>query len=196
MQSLKYFLPAALAAAIAVPMQTSAQGFYVEGAVGVMEDDDFLLAPGTRNTNLLGARAGWEITPYIAVEGEYFAGLNEYETHFTTSALPSTDRFLVTLEESVASTYGIYGKLTVPVGDSLKLFSRVGIATVEKEIYFEAEDAQYSSARNSFDDDYIAAGLGMSYDFNDRLYTRLDVTTYSPDAYEANSVTLGAGVRF
>lgn len=188
MQLHPFFLPISLAAVTATLSPANAQDFYVEGAVGVIEETTFALSNENLDTNILGGRVGWEVTPYFAVEGEYFAGLNE---HNQTDLVRMSEGEPVTgtSELRVASTYGVYGKVNLPIGDYLKLFSRIGYTNID-------QDGENSTALDLSDDDNrIAVGIGASYDLTDRIYARVDATSYDLSR-DTNSITVGAGIRF
>ena len=194
MQLKPFFLPISVAAMAATLAQANAQDFYVEGAVGAMEETTYSLSNSNLDTTVIGGRLGWEVTPYFAVEGEYFAGLNEHEEK-RSILIPSGERFDLTSELSIASTYGVFGKVSLPVGDSLKLFARAGYANVKKDSKSQADDENRTTSQGSFDEDDIAMGIGASYDLTDRIYARVDATSYDL-AQENNSITIGAGIRF
>ena len=194
MQLRTFFLPASVLATTAALSPAIAQDFYVEGAVGAMEETTYSLANEKLDTNLVGGRLGWEVTPYFAIEGEYFAGLNEHNERAPAQIIEG-ELVTATRQLNIASTYGVFGKVSLPIGDSFKLFSRVGYANVEKngESRLDIEDSPTFDL--SEDDDNIAIGIGASYDLTDRIYARVDATSYDL-SQETNSVTIGAGIRF
>ena len=194
MQLRTFFLPVSVLATTAALSPAIAQDFYVEGAVGAMEETTYISSNSNLDTNVVGGRVGWEVTPYVAVEGEYFVGLNEHEEKRSV-LIPSGERFDVTSELSIASTYGVFGKVSLPVGDSLELFARAGYANVKKDSKSQAADENSTTSQGSFDEDDIALGIGASFDLTDRIYARLDATSYDL-AQENNSITIGAGIRF
>jgi len=195
MQLHPFFLPISLAAVAATLSPANAQDFYVEGAVGAMEETTYLLSDSNLDTNLLGGRIGWEVTPYFGVEGEYFAGLNEHKQS-SSILFPNGERFDNKRELSIASTYGVFGKVSLPVGDALKLFARAGYANIEKDVKVELNDENSTTSKGSFDEEEFAFGVGASFDLTDRIYTRLDATSYDLLALETHSLTIGAGFRF
>ena len=194
MQLRTFFLPISVAAMAATFTQANAQDFYFEGAVGAIDETAYNLTTSNLDTNLAGARIGWEVTPYFAVEGEYFAGLNE---HNEIAGVRMSEGELVTAtrKQSVSSTYGVYGKVSLPIGESFKLFTRVGFANIKTDGESRLNVENSTPFEFSTNRDDIAVGIGASYDLTDRIYARVDATSHDL-SQETNSVTIGAGIRF
>lgn len=195
MQFYQFFVPISVLAVSAFSMAADAQDFYVEGAagVGVIETENFVFDKSDDDFNLVGARAGWELNEFVAVEGEYFFGLNEHEQSYTITSEPFDG---LTSNAGIGSIYGVYAKANAPIGDALSVFARVGYAGVKTEYEGRYEAGERENFSYS-DTDYTAAfGIGASYDFSDRLYARVDATTYSLEWLDKQSLTIGAGVRF
>ena len=195
MQLRTFFLPVSVLTMTVVLSPANAQDYYVEGAVGVgtFETQNVLSEGSDDDFNLVGVRGGWNLNEYLAVEGEYFFGLSEHQQSYPIDAEPLEG---LTSEASIGSVYGVYAKANLPIGDSLKLFTRVGIAGVEtdyKGLYEDGEADDFTFT----DEDYTAGlGIGASYEFTDRVYARVDATTYSLQWLDKQSVTIGAGIRF
>lgn len=195
MQFYRFFLPLSFLAIAPVPGLASAQDFYVEGAVGAgtFETENVLSDISDDDFNLVGARAGWEVNEYFAVEGEYFFGLNDHQQSYPNGFEPFIG---LATKASIDSAYGIFAKTNAPIGDALNLFARVGYAGVETDYdgrYEAGEREDFSYSDTDYD---IAFGVGASYDFTDRFYARVDATTYSIEWLDKQSITVGAGVRF
>ena len=67
MQLRTFFLPVSVLATTAALSPAIAQDFYVEGAVGAMEETTYISSNSNLDTNVVGGRVGWEVTPYLAI---------------------------------------------------------------------------------------------------------------------------------
>lgn len=198
MQALKLLLPVTLFSALPVGLDASAQDFYVEGNAGAASmggryygDDDY-------DANIIGLRAGWNINSYFAIEGEYLFGLND---HSETRGLinPETEVIFTGIEEyGVDSIQGVFGKISVPAGPKLDVFTRLGYVTINQDGtgYNVSLDGTEFSYDYSDADPGTAFGIGAAYNLNDTFYLRLDATRYDAFDNESDSLTIGAGFKF
>lgn len=195
MQLYHLFLPRSVLPITPDPGLASAQEFYAEGAIGAgtFETENVVFDKSDDDFNLVGARAGWELNEYFAVEGEYFFGLNEHELSYRNTATNLDD---LTTKAGIGSTYGVYAKANAPIGDALNVFARVGYAGVETDYDGRFKGGERVIFSYSDTDHTAAFGIGASYDFTGRLYAHVDATTYSLEWLDKQTVTIGAGVRF
>ncbi|MHA7900156.1 MAG: outer membrane beta-barrel protein [Henriciella sp.] len=198
MQALKLLLPVTLFSALPVGLDASAQDFYVEGNAGAATLGGRFVGDESYDTNIAGVRAGLNINSYFAIEGEYFFGLNDHSQSFAFIAPGTGESFTGTDEYGLNSIEGIYGKISVPAGPKLDVFARLGYVTLDRDALgnvLGSEGTEWSYD-NSDSDPGAAFGIGFTYDLDDRFYLRLDATRYSAFQDDADSLTLGAGVKF
>lgn len=205
MQSLKYFLPTLLLAAAS--FEACAQGdekFYTEVNAGVLSEDTAF--GGTLDFSLVGARLGYNLTSYLAIEGDLSTGTNTYSRSFAVPTYPTSSSGSLsvgTQDGKISAAYGVFGKASWPLGERFAAHARFGIAQFETEtsvFYVNTETGATVQRDEKYEDDRLAVGLGGSFNVTDKIYARADVTRYGLDvgdfASEYNSVTIGAGFRF
>ena len=196
MQPLHTALPIAILATIVVIPNSTAQDNYVEGTAGVSSFDSYPV--GDKDYNMIGARFGRNFTPNLALEGEFAVGTSDSNTSFGGSNPETNEPVSVDASQKLCSTYGVFGKATLPLGDHLTAHVRLGYATSEHETegtitYEDGSTEKYSSKDI---DPGVAFGVGTAFSFTDQLYARADATRYEAFYDHIDSFTLGVGFRF
>lgn len=198
MQSSKYALIAVVTLCAGSIANADPGDIYVEGVVGTFADEFYL--DDENDYSVIGARAGYDINSYFALEGEYMVGTNTHERSFSTNRYPDLAQITGTRDLKLHSVFGIYGKASIPFGDRFALHARAGYADREVEITGttltpEFETPILSSGTSS--EDYLSYGVGGSFDFTENLYARADVTGYAQDVFsDIYSATVSVGIRF
>ncbi|MEL6691873.1 MAG: porin family protein [Pseudomonadota bacterium] len=196
MQPLKTSLPIALITAISVSQNAIAEDNYVEGTVGVSTFSSYPV--GRDDYTMIGARIGRNFTPNFAVEGEFALGATDSTTTFGGRSIETNQPLTVDASLKLESTYGVYGKAILPIGDRLTTHVRLGYATSEFENKGTLRSEDGTTETRSFGDidPGLAYGVGTSFDFTDKLYARVDATRHQAFEDAIESVTLGVGLRF
>ncbi|OWQ46022.1 hypothetical protein CDL60_15505 [Roseateles noduli] len=125
---------------------------------------------------LLRGIVGWNVHPYLAVEGLLATGVKD----------DNTDG----VKTKVSNAYGFYLKPKYDFGNGIQVFGRLGYVHTKIKSSFGGLSASGS-------DDDVSYGVGVSYAFSKQWYGALDYTSYyNKDGVKASGVTLGAGYRF
>lgn len=111
----------------------------------------------------LGAMAGYQITRYFAVEGNY---MHFPESHIT---FAPNNVYGITSFDSETNEYAVLAKFMVPVGHTkLKIFSEIGPSYVQRN----DDMANKGHFGGGF-------GVGADYDFNARWFTELNLNYFT-----------------
>ena len=138
-----------------------------------------------------GVYAGYNFTPEFSVEAEYLG---------TSSEEAYNDAFEKV--EYDASVFGLYGTYhyTFP-NTGLYAKGRLGIAKHELNLDYTDKEDSFFSGSGSLSDTGVAGGLGLGYNVTPmvgveamyNMYPTIDIDDLD---YDANSITLGAHVKF
>jgi len=171
------------------PQAVSLSGWYVGGGLGQANiNNDTSREEWDSNTFVL--QAGYQIDPYVAIEGRYSLGFNmDYNkgvTLGTYNGIPLDNDF---------SSWGVYVKPSYPIGD-FSLYVLLGYGGVQ------LSDIRGGDAY----EDGFQWGLGVSYSVTDRVSVFVDyVSMYDDtgfdyvgtrDSWDADAWTLGVSYRF
>ncbi|MBI1264940.1 MAG: outer membrane beta-barrel protein [Alphaproteobacteria bacterium] len=131
------------------------------------------------NFNALYVRGGFDLTPFIGVEGEAQVGVQDDEVNLGGG-----------LTADVGLNYGLAGfaKAQFPVSEQFSLFARIGYAWAEF-------DASAAGLTIQGDEDGLAYGAGAELSFAGPNAIRFDYTRYDFEG-EGNVWTLGYVRRF
>ncbi|WP_431102022.1 porin family protein [Roseateles noduli] len=125
---------------------------------------------------LLRGLVGWNVHPYLAVEGMLATGVKDDKTFG--------------VKTKVSNAYGVYLKPKYDFGNGFEVFGRLGYVHTKIKSSFGNESGSDS-------DGDVSYGVGVSYAFNKQWYGALDYTSYyNKDSVKATGVTLGVGYRF
>ncbi|MDQ7085485.1 MAG: porin family protein [Sulfurovum sp.] len=170
-------------------------GFYMGLGYSFLSIDRTIDQYGTDNTynegtgdyNQIMFQAGYKINNYLAIEGRYWAGLDEESW-----ATISDNRI-----QSVGSidSYGIYAKPMYPITEAMDVYALLGYASSEYDITND-----YSGSFDGF-----SWAVGTTYEFANHLALFADYTVQYNDT-EATSIsylddtieiiTVGLGYNF
>jgi opacity protein-like surface antigen len=170
-------------------------GFYVGVGYSFLDVERSIDEYGTDNTFYEGTgeyeavllKAGYKMNPYIAVEGRYWAGLNQQKW-----ATISDNRVQ---SEGGIDAYGLFAKPMYPMTDALDVYALIGYGSVDYDISYD-----YSG---TFDG--VAWGFGANYEFDSKVsvfadYTSIyNDTTDTPMSYLDDTmdfINVGVGYRF
>ncbi len=196
MQPLKSALPIAIIMAISTTPNAIAQDFYAEGTVGLsgfdfdaLDSDDY---------TMLGVRFGRNFTSNLAIEGEYAVGVSETNRTIASFDPINEQSYSIDASSKLDSTYGVFGKAMVPIGNGLTVHARVGYATTEFESNstITYEDGTTENRAFNDTDPSLAYGLGAEFNFSEQLYARADATRLETFGTDVEAYTLGVGFRF
>ncbi|MFX1679302.1 porin family protein [Mitsuaria sp. CC2] len=125
---------------------------------------------------LLRGIVGWNVHPYLAVEGLLAGGVKDDKTAGITT--------------KISNAYGVYLKPKYDFGNGFQVFGRLGYLHNKIKYSFNGMSASDS-------DDDVSYGVGVGYAFSKQWYGALDYTSYyDKDGIKASGVTLGVGYRF
>jgi len=128
------------------------------------------------NPGLLRGIVGWNVHPYLAVEGMLGTGVNDDKSGG--------------VKTKVSNAYGVYLKPKYNFGNGFEVFGRLGYAHSKVK-------ASFGNLSASDSDDDVSYGIGASYSFSKQWYGVVDYTNYyDKHGVKATGVTLGAGYRF
>jgi opacity protein-like surface antigen len=121
---------------------------------------------------LLRGIVGWNVHPYLAVEGLLATGVKDDNTFG--------------IKTKVSNAYGVYLKPKYDFGNGIQVFGRLGYVHTKIKSSFGTDS-----------DGDVSYGVGASYSFNKQWYGSVDYTSYyDKDNVKASGVTLGVGYRF
>jgi opacity protein-like surface antigen len=115
-------------------------------------------------------KTGYKINPYFAFEGRYWLGMSDesWEDTIYDNGLSSS-----------IDTWGLYGKLFAPLGDTFNLYALLGYA----EATYKIEGGDIKAGTDLFDG--FSWGVGMDARVTDNMTLFVDyVALY--DSYETN----------
>lgn len=125
---------------------------------------------------LLRGIVGWNVHPYLAVEGLLGAGVKDDNT--------------AGVKTKISNAYGVYLKPKYDFGNGFEVFGRIGYLHTKVK-------SSFAGGSVSGSDDDVSYGVGVSYTFNKQWYGALDYTNYyDKEGVKASGVTLGVGYRF
>ena len=162
-----------------------AQEVYVEGLVGGF--DTFGSDAQKRVPELdyltLGARAGYELNEFLAIEGELMTGTGSTTINDLNS---NTD-----LDIELRSHAAVFGRVSAPLNERLSVHGRLGygsleLSTVDLANGGTGEIEQFHGP---------AFGFGTKFELSDTVYIRGDHAQYVSEARGNRVFTLGAGVN-
>ncbi len=161
---------------------------------------------GTVDFSVVGVRLGYNLTSYLALEGDLSTGTNTHSRSFAVPAYrtsPPGSLLAGTADGKISAAYGAFAKASWPLSQRFAAHARFGIAQFETEtsvFYVNTETGATVQLDDKYEEDRLAVGLGGSFNVTDKIYARADVTRYGLDvgdfSSEYNSVTIGAGFRF
>lgn len=186
MQTHKYTLCAAIAVAVSSPAAL-AENFYVEGGIGTLIPDEILYDATDPHTTI-NLRGGYKITDYLSVETELMTGIDDQTVEGEFAFLPGPDNTFVQ-DVTLEASFGVYAKVDLPVTERLTPYFRVGYVNLS----FDYEEMGIGSQEL---DNGPAIGIGTTFNLNDTFYVRGDYTRFDAGAIEADSLTLGVGLKF
>lgn len=147
------------------------------------------------------AQIGYRLTEHWSLEGEALVGVENEKQYLS--------GFDGTFSNNRQNTYdldyliGAYVRGDIPVTSKLTAFARAGLASGEVDVSsnlistnLETEEVMNIMDDFTQSDTGIALGIGLTYDFTDKLYLRSDYARYDFEYYDLDSVSLGVGVRF
>ncbi len=170
---MKKFLPAFLAiGAMAAAPAAMADGWYADGGYTFLSADG-----GGIDVDLgaLTARGGYDFTENFGAEIEGSFGVADETVAGATVEL----NYLV----------GAYGKVQMPVSETVNLFARVGVVQGELE-------ASSGGTTISGSETGVGYGVGATYSFNQNMYVRGDYTRHDIDEVEADAFAVAIGMKF
>jgi hypothetical protein len=125
---------------------------------------------------LLRGIVGWNVHPYLAVEGLLATGVKDDNTFG--------------IKTKVSNAYGVYLKPKYDFGNGFEVFGRLGYVHTKIK-------SSFGNQSGSDSDDDVSYGVGASYSFNKQWYGVVDyMRYYDKDSIKASGVTLGVGYRF
>ena len=168
--------PVAIAAAMLVPAAASAQtadsGFYGSAGYAIVSPKG---APS--DLGALNLRGGYQFNPYLGVEVEGAAGVDD--GHFTVGSGATAVRGSYKLDWSL----GAFGVARYPVTERFDVFARAGV--VHGEFKGKARSGA-AIVRVSDNDELFAGGAGVQFNIDDRNGIRADYTRYESDDVDAD----------
>ena len=147
------------------------------------------------------AQFGYRLTEHWSLEGEAIVGVENEKDYLS----GSDGTYSNTRQNTYDLDYliGAYVRGDIPVTSKLTAFARAGLASVEVDVSsnltstnLETEEVMNVSSDFTRSDTGIALGVGLTYDFTDKLYLRSDYARYDFEFYDLDSVSLGVGIRF
>lgn len=178
---------AALAALITIvlsPVTAFADsGFFVGGAVGSASlDEDFNGLAVDSNSTSFRLVVGWRFNDHFAFEGGYHS-FGDFEEQIDVGGVPTS----VLLE---ADGFTLGGVGSIPIGDRLSVFGRVGA-------FFWDGDADLNDVTVATPEDtnlYLGAGAG--YAFTEQFSVTGDWSRYELEDAASNVFSVGFQFRF
>jgi len=170
-------------------------GFYLGLGYSFLNVERSIDEYGTDNTYYEGTgeyesvmlQAGYKINKYIAVEGRYWAGLDQQDwPTISDNRVQSTGGI---------DAYGLFVKPMYPMTEALDVYALIGYGSVDYDISYDYD--------GTFDG--VAWGFGAAYEFDSKVsvfadYTSIyNDTTDTPMSYLDDSmdfVNVGLGYRF
>ncbi|MFN3211797.1 MAG: porin family protein [Henriciella sp.] len=169
----------------ALPPTAFAQEVYVEGLVGGF--DTFGSDAQDRVPELdyltLGARAGYELNEFLAIEGELMTGAGSTVIHDVTE---SSD-----LDIKLRSHAAVFGRVSAPLSERLSAHGRLGYGSLE----LSTVNLTHDGNRDVEQFHGPAFGFGTKFDLSDTVYVRADHAQYVSKARGNRVFTVGAGVN-
>lgn len=171
---------------VVAPVVTDA-GFYLGLAYGFLGEDYTRTNPNptalsfSENFSTIMLQAGYKFNSYVAVEGRYWAGIDDVTLAAYTNAIDAPDAF------------GIYVKPMYPVTNAFDVYALLGYAATDTNI-------------NKVDG--FSWGLGASYAFTDSVSAFVDYVSLYDDnrnlpapstinkAYDIDTVNVGVTYNF
>ncbi len=145
---------------------------------GDTEQNSIAAASQSLSFKAVTGRLGYQLSEYIAVEGEVGFGLGSKDIDFSESV--TTGGSPITGDFKVKNYYAIFARGILPVSENFDLFARVGYGQVDVKGSFTIFDPNgpitYSTS-NDFDDALFGGGAQFNFTPNDGIradYTKFD----------------------
>lgn len=176
----KLMIAAAAAFAAASAPSAMAQGFYADAGysfVGIDVEEQGVSVD--LDLGVIAGHAGYKFNENFAIEGELGFGVSDEEFSDGVNNASIGINYLL----------GVYGVGTLPVGENVELFGRVGVVQAEAE-------AELNGFSTSESETGFAAGVGADFTFGEGLYIRGEYTRYDIEELQADAFAIGIGYRF
>jgi outer membrane autotransporter protein len=135
---------------------------------------------GSKNYPVLRGIVGYQINPYVSVEGMLGFGVSDRNDNFV--GIP--------VKSKIDHTYGVFVKPQFQINDSIGIFARAGYARTKVSI--EEPGYSESDTHGSF-----AYGVGATYNLTPQLSLNLDyMSYYDKNNAKANGPSIGVGYKF
>ena len=142
----------------------------------------------------LAGHVGYNLFPYLAIEGELGIGGKKDENVETYN--PLIDFFVPPPEIDLKQKYlvGLSGRFQLPVSDSFTIFAKGGYAQSEFKLISRPGDVGGQTQQvteTNISESGPSYGAGLLYYFSESGGVRLDVTRYEFDTFQNNTVSVG-----
>jgi attachment invasion locus protein len=131
---------------------------------------------------LLSGTIGYQFLPWLAVEGFVAGGVLKDEIKLNGANTG--------VDAKVPSVFGVFLKPTLPIGERVELFGRVGVARSKLELQAGGLDIDDSGSD-------VAYGLGLNVNLSPMSYLQANWTSYyKKDGNKIEGVGIAYGRRF
>jgi len=171
--------------AVTLPTAT-AQGFYVEGNVGIDQPDYFSFGGSNNDLDIptIGATAGYAINKHWAIEGDLRFGLQNDDTYL--------DSLSGNGEVGLNVAGGAFVRASIPIVDRLSAHLRLGASFSE----YKSSIPRFSASQEADSFNGAALGAGGTFALTEDVYVRTDYTIFERPGVDSGAFTLGAGLKF
>lgn len=170
-------LSCAISSAMAQSSQKKESGPYVEAGFmqAYYKDDSVSFTNG-----LAALKAGYNFNKNLALEGMIGGNINSANFYYRTTNITA----------QVQNAYGIYGKGTVEINDTVSLYARVGATNGTVTGSSSYGSAWTSGTSPSY-------GVGIQANINNDVYVSLDyMSYYNREGVSITGPSLNAGYKF
>ena len=131
---------------------------------------------------VLSGTIGYRFLPWLAVEGFAAGGVMKDEIKLNGANTG--------VDAKVPSIFGVFLKPTLPIGDRVELFGRVGVARTKLELQSGGIDIDDSGSDGAY-------GLGINVNLSPMSYLQANWTNYyKKDGIKIEGVGIAYGRRF
>lgn len=175
---------------IFAPITASAEGWYVEGNVGVDGPDELeYFGADDFSIPTLGARVGYQMNEILSIEGDLRIGVQDDDTNLTNVGGDA--------EISLTASTAFFARASLPVSERLSAHLRLGAFVSEYDVELSNLGTnQEGSGSYTSQPTGLAFGAGAEFDLSEDLYLRTDYTIFELPGQHSDAFTVGAGVKF
>lgn len=188
MQTHTRILPIACFLVLA-PITASAEGWYVEGIIGVDSPDELeYFDADDLSIPTIGARAGYQLNKFLSVEGDLRIGVQDDDSNLANVGGEA--------EIGLTASAAIFARASLPLSERLSTHVRLGTFISEYSVELTNVAGTGGSGQYTTQPAGLAVGAGAEFDLSEDFYLRTDYTLFEFPGTESDALTVGVGVKF